>query len=63
MRYDYMDEKISVLKSANSILKFYKDSPIWNDVIRFINEKDVDYCTWNDIDILIYYLSNKPEED
>jgi len=51
-------DDISILKYANSILKNYKDGPIWNDIIKTLNNEEIDYHFWSDIDILIYYLEN-----
>ena len=49
--------EIEIIRSANGILKRYKDSPMWNQVILALNEGDIDYYNWSDLDMLDYYLS------
>ena len=39
---------ITILKQVNNQLSL-------NDIISWLNEKDINYCTWNDIEIMIYY--------
>jgi hypothetical protein len=51
--------EISDLKKANDILRRYINGPEWNEVLRYLNEEDVEYGNWTDIEILIYYLENR----
>lgn len=46
-----------IISEANNILKRYKSSPMWNQVIIYLNNADIDYTSWNDLDMLSYYLS------
>ncbi len=51
-------DEVSILIEANSIIKKYIDTPLWNDIIVYLNEHDINYMDWTDLDILIFYLKN-----
>jgi hypothetical protein len=35
----------------------------FKDVITFLNEKDVDYSNWRDLDMIVYYLENGGDKE
>lgn len=47
---------LELLKKANILLRQYRDTPVWNNIIEFLNERDIDYFNWNDSQVLEYYL-------
>lgn len=51
------DSELETIRSANGILKRYKDSPMWNEIISYLNKDEIDYSNWSDLDILDYYIS------
>lgn len=55
------NENTSALKNANDILNNIKNTPLWNSIITWLNEIDVDYINWSDLDIVIYYLDHEQE--
>ena len=57
---EYSSE-ISILKEANSILKSYKNSPKWNEMIILFNNEDVGYENWTDLEMLAFYLKYKDD--
>jgi hypothetical protein len=57
-----LQKDLQKIREANSILKSYKDSPAWNIVIEYMNEQDVDYFTWNDLDVLEYYIQSQIDD-
>lgn len=32
-----------------------KSSPMWNEILYQINENDVDYQGWSDLEVIIWY--------
>jgi hypothetical protein len=58
----YINESVNlsereIIDEANNILKRYKSSPMWNQVILYLNDADIDYTSWTDLDMLGYYLA------
>lgn len=51
-------DDIDILKKANSIIEYYQFGPAWVDIIKTLNEYDVDYDNMNDLEIIMYYLEN-----
>jgi len=49
--FENKENIISVLKQVNFQLNR-------NEIILWLNENDVDYFNWNDIEMIIYYLEN-----
>lgn len=35
----------------------------FKDVIQFLNDKDVDYSNWRDLDMIVYYLENGGDKE
>lgn len=57
------ESNLNTLVQANTLLKQYKDGPMLNSIITRLNQDDVDYTNWTDLDIIIYYLENYADED
>ena len=51
-------ETLEILENANEIVKNIKDSSMWYTIIEKLNEDDVDYMEWSDIDIIIWGFKN-----
>lgn len=52
------EDQVFILEQADNILSSYKESQIWQQIIIFLNENDVDYSNWSDLKMLSYYLKN-----
>ena len=50
--------EIKALELAKGIMDSYQNSPAWVNIIRDLNNDDVEYSGWSDIDVLIYWLQN-----
>jgi hypothetical protein len=48
------EKLLNYAKSLKSAINF-------QDVIQFLNDKDVDYHNWRDLDMIIYYLENNED--
>jgi hypothetical protein len=57
-----MDNTIYIVKQVNSLLIRFKASGEWNTILERMNEQDVDYMHWTDLDIIIWYMENYPED-
>lgn len=54
----YNAADIAVLKKAQDIKSRYA----WPHVLAWLNDNDVEYRGWDDLEMLSYYLSHKDEE-
>jgi len=52
------DARIKEIESINNELNSFKDCPRWNETITAMNEKDIDYLGWNDLEIYLWSLNN-----
>ena len=41
-----------------TLFENWRNSPAFNQTIETLNEKDIDYLAWTDIDIYKWYLKN-----
>jgi hypothetical protein len=57
-----MDNTIYIVRQVNSLLIRFKASGEWNTILQRMNEQDVDYTYWTDLDIIIWYMENYPED-
>ena len=46
------------LKEVNSLVKSIDESPLKNEIFLLLNEADIDYLTWTDLEIIIWYYEN-----
>jgi hypothetical protein len=53
---------LDILKRANQIIRSYADGNM-SYIFNVLNEADVDYYGWNDIEVIIYYLENFDEDN
>lgn len=61
---------IKEIQQVNNRLCDFKQSPLWNDTIHYLNEMNIDYATesgrdtkWTDLEIYMFYLEHKNEVD
>jgi len=47
----------TVLKTVNEAVKLFREGPAYQLTIRRLNESDVDYQNWSDLELLIYYMT------
>lgn len=59
----YSDTDVNDLSSCISCLKKVKYGIGVSEIIQWLNDKDIDYNRWSDLDIYIYYLENYDEND
>lgn len=57
----YPDNDINDLSSCISCLKKLKHGVGLSEIIKWLNEKDINYHNWSDLDIYIFYLENHEE--
>ncbi len=64
--FDYLNEQFANGGKVKNIdvAKFnaWKNGPRYNTAITLLNEKDVDYTNWTDVDIYKWYLENEDSE-
>ena len=59
---EYINEKsnwetnLDILKKSKVIVDSYE--PLMPEILRTLNNNDIEYTSWKDIDIIIYYLEN-----
>ncbi|TXG83604.1 MAG: hypothetical protein E6R13_03775 [Spirochaetes bacterium] len=63
-KFKYIVEALNIndIQAINYKIKSIVDSPLWNTIITQLNEDDVDYMNWSDIDIILYYSQNYDSE-
>lgn len=49
------------LKDCLEALKLVNNRVTKQDVIQYLNDNDVDYYDWNDLEMYIYYIENCKE--
>jgi hypothetical protein len=57
-----MDNTIYIVKQVNSLLIRFKASDVWNTIIEKMNQLDIDYIHWTDLDIIVWYMENYPND-
>jgi hypothetical protein len=53
---------VYVLERVENLVSMFTTSPFWNDIINRLNEQDADYSDWSDLEIVIWFIKNFPEE-
>ena len=59
---DTLYNTLHILEQCNNLVARFSTTPKWNDIITKLNEGDADYSHWSELDIVIWYIRNYPED-
>jgi len=54
-----LTDQAEKVKEVNELLKMYKTQ--WKSIIKVLDENEINHSTWNELDILYFYLKYQDE--